>query len=182
MSPQQWRHQDAQDDALDEVIRGSLRTRASRSAPPGDGWPLLRSQVRAGPAKRRRLAGLRVQHLINGIVQGAAAMIVIAMLGASLTPGRVAEVPLQPTPAAVAQVATEEQSLSMPLFVPEDVPRREIVHTSPPAAPVYLPTRGDTLSMAKLTKSRTLDSSSFNPALLSLFNPGLDPTLKYNTQ
>lgn len=181
MSSRQWRPPDAQDDDFDDVIRGSLRARASRSAPPGDGWPVLRSQVRGGPAKRRGIASLRFQHLVNGIVQGAAAMIVIAMLGATLTPGRPAEIVTQPTPEAV-QVVAYAQSPSLPLFVPDDMPHREFVHTSPPSAPVYLPTRGDTLNMAELLRARPASSSRFNPVLLPLFNPGLDPTLKYYPQ
>lgn len=180
MSPQQWRPDDGQDDGFDDVIRGSMRARASRSAPPSDGWPVLRSQVRGGPAKRRRIAGLRFQHLVNGIVQGAAAMIVIAMLGATLTPGRHAEVVPMPTP-EVVQVVADVQPPSLPLFVPADMPQRPIVHASPPSAPVYLPTRGDTLNMAELIKARP-PSSSFNPALLTVFNPRMDPTLNYFTQ
>lgn len=181
MSSYERRHQDAPDDPLDEVIRGSLQTRATRSAPPGDGWSHLRSQVRAGPARRRRMAGVRFQHLLNGIVQGAAAMIVIAMLGASLTPGRATDKPLQPTP-TVVEVYDDEQQPSQPLFVPADMPQRKIVHNSPPSAPVYLPTRGDTLSMADLIETRSPGNNNFNPALLLVSNPRLDPTLSYYSQ
>lgn len=181
MSFQQRRPQDAQEDPLDDVIRGSLQSRAARSAPPGDGWSLLRSQVRAGPAKRRRLAGMRFQHLVHGIVQGAAAMIVIAMLGASLTPGRPAEVQVQPTPEAV-HLVVEDHPASLPLFVPADMPHREIAQANPPAAPVSLSPRGDTLSMAQLIKFSPSSSSSFNPSLLLMSNPRLDPTLNYFSQ
>lgn len=182
MSFQQWRPEDAQADPLDDVIRSSLQTRASRSTPPGDGWSLLRSQVRAGPAKRRRLAGMRLQHLVHGIVQGAAAMIVIAMLGASLTVGQPAEVQLQPTPEAV-QVLAETSAASLPLFVPADMPHRGVEHASRPSAPVYLSPLGDTLSMAELIKAAPPSTNgSFNPALLLMSNPGLDPTLNYYSQ
>lgn len=180
MSPYQQRPQDAQDDALDEMISGALRASASRSAPPRDGWTALRSQVRGGPAKRRRMAGLRLQHLINGIVQGAAAMIVIAMLGATLIPGRPAELPAQPTPESV-QVTDDVQAPSLPLFVPADMPQRQIVQASPRSIPVSIPVRGDTLSMADMIKTRPR-ASSFNPALLVLTNPQMDPTLHYSTQ
>lgn len=181
MSSQRWRSDDTPDDGFDDMIRGSLRARAARATPPEDGWPVLRSQVRGGPAKRRGIASLRLQHLINGIVQGAAAMLVIAMLGASLTPGRPAEVVPHPTPEEV-QVVAALQPQSAPLFVPADMPPRETVIVSPPSAPVYLPTRGDTLSMADLSKTRSSSSSPFNPVLLPLFNPGLDPTLRYTPQ
>ena len=108
-------------------------------------------------------------------------MLVIAMLGASLTPGRPAEVFPQPT-VEVVQVVADDQPLSLPLFVPADIPPREIVHSSPPSAPVYLPVRGDTLSMADLIKTRLPSRNGFNPALLPLFNAGLDPTLKAYTR
>lgn len=181
MSPHHWRREDAQDDALDDLIRSSLRSRASMSAPPDDGWTTLRSSVRAGPAKRRRMAGLRLQHVVNGIVQGAAAMIVIAMLGVSLTPGRPAEVSPLPTPEA-AQVVAVAQAPSSPLFVPADMPQRETIRLSPPSLPVSMPVHGDTLSMADLIRSRPPSNGVFNAALLPVFDPRMDPTLHFFTQ
>lgn len=179
-TPHQRRSDDAQGDPLGDVIRGSLQCHVSRSTPPADGWPLLRSQVRAGPARRRRIAGLRFQHLVNGIVQGAAAMIVIAMLGASLTPGSPTEVPQQ-SPLAPIQLVVDDVD-ALPLLVPaDDMPPRVAILVSPPPAPVYLATSGDTLSTAELVKLRS-PSIRFDPVLLLMSNPGLDPTMRYYTQ
>lgn len=177
MTPDQPWTDRAREEALDERIHGALQARATQSQPPGDGWLRLRSQVQAGPARRRRGAVFELQRLLNGMVQGAAAMIVIALLGATLTPPRAPEaVPASAAVEQPAEVAAEAPS-HPPLEAPPDVPQRAPMR-KPPAPPVYPSSKADMLNLAVLLKSRAVaPPPAFDPTLLPVFDPQLDPTL-----
>jgi hypothetical protein len=119
-----------------------------------------------------------LRHLLNGVVQGAAAMILVVLLGVTLTPARPVEIGPAPMTSLTAQTVMEVVPSSPPLEVPWDVPQREIARARAVVAPVYPSTRVDMLSLAMLLKIRpAAPKPAFNPALLPLVDPRLDPTL-----
>lgn len=176
MTSQHRRPEQRPADPFDEAIRDSLQRRTIRSQPPSDGWQNLRRQVLAGPVRRRRRTVWELQRLLNVAVQGAAAVILVALLGATLTPERAAE-PV-PTPAPVVAPVVSEAPPRPPVEVPLDMPRRSIVVHSPPAAPLNASSRVDMLNLAALLKLYPAPAPvDYDPALLPVAVPQLDPTL-----
>ena len=76
-----------EEDEIDKAIRQSLLARAPKTKPSDDVWERIRQQVTAGPPvrSRRRPPTRRFRFMLPPVMQGLAAIALLALLGFSLT-------------------------------------------------------------------------------------------------